>query len=241
MKRPLLLLSTVFILFLLASPALTQEKIDLTGKWKGPTVAQGPDIEIMLTLILNHKDNAITGKLTDDQGYINCDITGVKLAKDVLTFKAIANTPDGNLGMGFQMTVKGDEMKGKWEAEDGVTGSWTTNRVKVEKVDLTGTWVGPAETPDGSDQITCVLEHKDGKITGTLTDEMGYLSSAPITSAKLTGDNVYLETTVSTPDGSMKLVLRGSLKGNTITGNWELPDTGETGPWKIVKKETKKE
>ena len=111
---------------------------------------------------------------------------------------------------------------------------------KAGKINLTGTWVGPAETPDGEDIITCVLEHKNGKITGTINDELGFLNDSPVDSAKLTINNLYLVTIVSTPDGDFELILRGTITGNTIDGEWEIPDTGETGAWKAERKKQEK-
>lgn len=111
---------------------------------------------------------------------------------------------------------------------------------KVVKIDLTGTWAGPAYTPDGEDIITCVIKHEGKKITGTVTDELGYINDAPINSASLSEDKLYMETTVSTPDGDFTLVMKGTIKGDTLEGEWEIPDTGDYGEWKAEKKVEKK-
>jgi len=81
-----------------------------------------------------------------------------------------------------------------------------------------------------------VIEHKDGQITGTVTDELGFLDAAPIKNAKLEYNKLTMETTVVTPDGELLLKLQATVAGDKIEGTWEIPDTGETGEWKIEKK-----
>jgi len=111
-----------------ASTMFAQGGINLTGTWEGPTLAEGPDIDLTFTLVLEHKGTAITGKLNDDMGYIDCEITDAKLEKNVLTFNAIANTPDGDIDMAFTMTVSAKKMEGAWEAGDMVQGDWTAEK-----------------------------------------------------------------------------------------------------------------
>lgn len=108
--------------------SFAQAKIDLNGTWEGPTLAEGPEIELTFTLVLEHKGTAITGRLNDDMGYVDCEITEAKLANNVLTFNAVANTPDGDLDMTFKMTVTGNKMEGSWEASDMVSGDWTAEK-----------------------------------------------------------------------------------------------------------------
>ena len=47
---------------------------------------------------------------------------------------------------------------------------------KIKVKDMAGKWVGPAYTPDGEDMITCTIEVKKGKITGSIVDELGFLN-----------------------------------------------------------------
>jgi len=123
----------VIILITISIPIGAQEKINLTGTWKGETLAEGPDIDIILTLVIEHKNDGISGQLEDDMGFIDSEITDAKLDTNILTFKSIAQTPDGDVGMTFKLTVTGDEMKGDWEAEDGVFGLWTAKKQEPKK------------------------------------------------------------------------------------------------------------
>lgn len=122
------LILLVFSLLFSAGAAFSQSKLDLTGTWEGSTYAEGPGFELTFTLVLEHKNDTISGKLNDDQGYIDCELTEVKLTDDVLTFEAVAGTPDGNLPMTFTMTCSNDELKGKWEAGMEAYGDWTAVR-----------------------------------------------------------------------------------------------------------------
>jgi len=131
MRNYLILL--VVILIAISIPVFAQEKMNLTGTWMGETLAEGPDIDIILTLVIEHKNDGISGQLKDDMGFIDSEITDAKLDKNILTFKSLAQTPDGDVGMTFKLTVTGNEMKGDWEAEDGVFGSWTAKRQEPKK------------------------------------------------------------------------------------------------------------
>lgn len=129
MKRILAILSTLSLLFILPLVS-SQEKVNLSGTWEGPTYVEEAGIELALTLVLEHKNDTITGKLNDDMGYIDSEITDAKLEDNVFTFKAVAQTPDGEVPMSFKMTVTGDKMEGEWDAEGVATGSWAPERKK---------------------------------------------------------------------------------------------------------------
>jgi len=230
----------IFCFLILAFNFTFAQKVDLNGTWKGSTFANGADVDLTLTLVLEQKINSISGKLKDDLGFINSPITEAKLAENTLTFKSIAQTPDGDVGMTFKLTIKESILDGDWKAEDGVYGSWKAKKVVVKPVNLTGTWVGPADTPDGSDEVTCKLKLEGTKVTGTLNDVFGYFTDTPIQEGKLVNNKISFKTVVATPEANMNVIMKGTIKGNKITGYWEIVETGETGNWKATKKETKK-
>jgi hypothetical protein len=131
MRKFLSTLLALSVLFLFISLlAFSQEKVDLNGTWEGPMHVEEAGIDLLLTLALEHKDDTITGKLNDDMGYINCDITEAKLENDVFTFEAVAVTPDGEIPMSFKMTVTGDKMEGEWDAGGMAFGTWAPERKK---------------------------------------------------------------------------------------------------------------
>lgn len=113
------------IILLGSLPVLLQAEMNLTGTWEGSTYVEGPGIDLFLTLVLEHKDNTITGKINDDMGYIDSEISEVTLEGNKLTFKAVAMTPDGDIPMTFKMEVGENEMTGEWNAGDMAYGTWT--------------------------------------------------------------------------------------------------------------------
>ena len=149
-------------------------------------------------------------------------------------------TPDGDVGMTFKLTVKKDALDGSWEAVDGTVGDWTAKKVVAKPIDLTGTWIGPADTPNGSDEVTCKLKLEGTKVTGTLNDVFGYFDDTPIQEGKLVNNKISFKSVVATPEGKLNIIMKGTIKGNKITGYWEDVDTGQTGNWKAIKKEAKK-
>jgi len=89
----------------------------------------------MLTLVLEHKDSAITGSLTDDAGYIDSEISEAKLENGALTFSAFAQAPEGEVSLAFELTLEGDKMEGEWESDNGVYfGSWSPVRKSAESL-----------------------------------------------------------------------------------------------------------
>ena len=229
------LIYSIILVILCCGQLFSQEKIDLTGTWKGSTYVEGADIELMMTLVLEHKGGVITGKLNDDMGYIGCPITEAKLVNNVLTFKAVAMPPEGETPMSITMTVTGDKMEGKWEA-DIYTGSWTATKQKEVKIDFTGTWIGPINTPDGEDNATWTIKYENGVFSGSVTDEFGYMNNAPIKNFVLENDKITFDIVVSVPEGDMMVKVKGTFKDNSIEGTWEIVEMGESGTWSAKKK-----
>ena len=129
--RKFLSISLALSLLFISTLAFSQEKVDLNGTWEGPIYVEEAGIELGLTLFLEHKDDTITGKLNDTEGYIDCEITEAKLENNLFSFSAVAMTPDGGeIPMSFQMTVTGDKMEGEWDAGGMAYGTWAPERKK---------------------------------------------------------------------------------------------------------------
>jgi len=128
MRRSFSILLVLSLLFTIGI-AFSQAKLDLTGTWEGSTYVEGPGFEMFFTMVLEHKDGVITGKLNDDMGYIDSDITEVKLDGDVLTFEVVADSPEGEISMSFTMECSNSELKGEWDAGGGAAyGEWTAGK-----------------------------------------------------------------------------------------------------------------
>lgn len=127
MKKTITLLALT--IFVVSGLAFAAQSADLTGTWEGPLPVADAGIELFMTLEVQHSGDEITGKINDDQGYIDCEITDALLDGKTFTFMAIANTPDGDYDLTFTMTVEGDTMTGSWET-DGMSGEWEAERQK---------------------------------------------------------------------------------------------------------------
>ena len=101
---------------------------DLSGTWEGPTYAESAGAELVMTLVLKHEGDNVSGTIKDDMGYLDCMIKDASLEDDVLKFKATAVTPVGDLIVEFVMKVAGPAMEGEWQAEDGSSGTWSPEK-----------------------------------------------------------------------------------------------------------------
>lgn len=77
--------------------------------------------------------------------------------------------------------------------------------------DAAGTWKGTLETPNGAITNTFVLKVEDGKLTGTIANDM--MGSSPISDGKIDGDKI----SFTQPSDFGALVYSGTIKGDTMT------------------------
>jgi len=246
--RGILKIVLVVSLLLVSGQLVSQGKIDLNGTYKGSSYVEGADIELLLTLVLEHKAGAINGKVADDMGYIDCAITEGKLENNVLTFKGVAQAPEGELPMIFKLTVKDGQLEGSWTAGE-YTGEWVAKKetaVKKEeivkkdaagKVSLAGTWVGTAnlEGTGGPNELTLVLTEKEGKYEGNITGEYGVLDAAPMKNAKLENGIFTFDLDLSTDGGDFTLSFKMTVKGDSMSGSMNVEEMGMEGTWEAKK------
>lgn len=117
----------VLSLLVVSGLSISSQKLDLAGTWEGPTLVDSAGIELILTLVLEQDGDEITGKINDNQGFIDCEITNPNLDGNTFTFNAIANTPDGDYELIFEVKIEGNTMTGAWET-DGAYGEWTAEK-----------------------------------------------------------------------------------------------------------------
>jgi hypothetical protein len=104
--------------------------------------------------------------------------------------------------------------------------------------DMVGTWVGMA-TLEGMaepNQLTLVIELKEGKLQGHMSDEYGTMSASPFTEAKLAEKAFNFSVTGSGPGGQeITLVFEMTVDGDSMTGTFEVPGMGMNGTWESSK------
>jgi hypothetical protein len=101
--------------------------------------------------------------------------------------------------------------------------------------ELSGTWKWTSVTATGPVEMTAVLLHKDGALTGTVTGRQG---PADIRDASVNGGQVAFSVTRGTAGNKVVIKYSGKLAGDTITGTIERPGPkGEPTklPWKATR------
>jgi hypothetical protein len=99
--------------------------------------------------------------------------------------------------------------------------------------DVTGTWKGTAEGPNGSMERTFVFKVEGNKLTGETTSSM--MGKSTIMDGKVDGDNLSFTITVKFQDNEMKLNYKGKVSGNAIKFNVETPNGGPGLVWNCKK------
>jgi hypothetical protein len=84
----------------------------------------------------------------------------------------------------------------------------------VSAADISGTWKGRAETPNGTIERTFVFKVDGNKVTGETTSQM--MGKSTITNGKIEGDTVTFSITVKFQDNEMELQYKGKISGDTI-------------------------
>ncbi|HTP30791.1 MAG TPA: hypothetical protein VMJ75_01380 [Candidatus Acidoferrales bacterium] len=86
--------------------------------------------------------------------------------------------------------------------------------------DVAGSWKASLETPNGTIENTFVFKVDAGKLTGTVTGQMG---EAPISDGKVDGDNVSFTVKRDTPNGEFVLNYKGAVSGDEIKMTVSIP------------------
>ena len=103
--------------------------------------------------------------------------------------------------------------------------------------DLVGTWIGPGtiEGQTEANELTLVLELKEGKLSGHMTGEYGTLSEAELTDVNL-ADGIFSFSVIAESDmGSMTITFKMKVEGDSMKGGLEVPDMGMGGTWEATK------
>jgi hypothetical protein len=105
--------------------------------------------------------------------------------------------------------------------------------------DLVGTWSGLAtlEGLDAPNELTLVLELKEGKLAGTLSDQYGTINDFPISDIVLDKGTLSFASPVVGPGGEqMSIKFKMTLTGDSMKGEIEVPEMGMKGAWESAKR-----
>ncbi|MFC2156437.1 hypothetical protein ACFLT9_01240 [Acidobacteriota bacterium] len=103
--------------------------------------------------------------------------------------------------------------------------------------DLVGTWVGTAtlEGEAETNDLTLVLELKDGVLAGHMSDQFGSMVETPIEEVKLEKDVFTFSMSIDAGGMTMSITFEMKVEGSTMKGTLEVPDMGASGTWEATK------
>lgn len=107
-----------------------------------------------------------------------------------------------------------------------------------KSVDLVGTWVGPATLEGMGDpnELTLVLELKEGKLMGHMSDQFETMIESPISEVELEEGVFKFATFAMGPGGeNLTLIFKMKVDGDSMGGMLEVPDMGVNGEWEATK------
>jgi hypothetical protein len=105
--------------------------------------------------------------------------------------------------------------------------------------ELVGTWSGQAtlEGLDTANELNLVLELKEGKLAGTMTDQFGTINQFPISDVVLDKGIFSFSVPVANRSGEMmSLKFKMTLSKDAMKGEIEVPEMGMKGAWEATKK-----
>ncbi len=92
--------------------------------------------------------------------------------------------------------------------------------------DPSGTWAGETIVPNSPDKdvVTMVLKKAGDSYTGTISDSLGMLKSAPLEKAKFENDTITFEFVVTVDSDQIRVSVTLKMSGQTLSGTWESDD-----------------
>jgi len=102
--------------------------------------------------------------------------------------------------------------------------------------DMVGTWSGRATLAEPND-LALVLELKEGKLAGHMTDQYGTLNQAPIREITLEQGTFSFSVSLAGRGGQeMTLKFKMKVSGDAMKGELGVPEMGAKGTWEAAKK-----
>jgi len=91
--------------------------------------------------------------------------------------------------------------------------------------DVNGAWKANIDTPNGNIETTFTFKVADGKLTGTVNSTMG--GEAPISEAKLDGDNISFAVVRKFNDNEFRLNYKGTVGDKEMKLTLTIPSMGD--------------
>ena len=100
-----------------------------------------------------------------------------------------------------------------------------------QNVNLSGTWVGETEVPEGlePDKITLVLVKTNGEYTGKVTDSMGMAQEAELENIEFEENELTANFLIFDGYEYARIYFTLTVEGDTMKGFWES-ESGDSAP-----------
>jgi len=176
------------------------DKTDVAGTWNLNVDLQGDSGTIVLTF--QQKGKKLTGTYQGSLGEV--DVTGT------ITGDQIEFTFEAEIVVVYKGTVDGDKMKGTCDYGGYVSGTFAGKReAKMDKTDVTGTWILYAEGGGNSGTPTFTFQQKGEKLTGTYQGSLGEVD----VTGTIAGDQIEF-----TFEAEIVVVYKGTVDGDKMKG-----------------------
>lgn len=92
-----------------------------------------------------------------------------------------------------------------------------------QKVNLSGTWIGETEVPEGlePDKVTLVLKKMNGEYTGNVTDSMGMAVKAELEDIEFEDNELTANFMIFDGYENARIYFTLTVEGDTMRGFWE--------------------
>ncbi len=109
--------------------------------------------------------------------------------------------------------------------------------IAQKPADLVGTWVGMGTLEGmGDNELTLVLELKEGTLTGHMTDQFESMSEAPISEIKLEEGVFSFSVDATSPDGQeFPCAFKMKVDGDSMDRELDIPAMGMSGTWEATR------
>jgi hypothetical protein len=242
-------LALILVALLLAAPAFAQT--NLTGDWD--VTITSPQGANSVKATLKQDGDKVSGILKSAMGEL--PFTGGTVTGDELKFAFTVPVQGQMLEITLTGKVDGATITGKAEFGGFGEGDWIAKRAAAETAaapaaapaapapaattaaakigGAAGQWDLVFKTPNGDFPAGASFTEDNGKITGTISSQLG---DTPVTGT-IEGKSLKLSFTAVTPQGSMPITLTGDVDGDTIVkGQAEITGMG-TMEWTGKKKQ----
>ncbi|MBE0711065.1 MAG: hypothetical protein IH583_01690 [Candidatus Aminicenantes bacterium] len=90
---------------------------------------------------------------------------------------------------------------------------------------------------DAPNELTLVLELKDGKLAGTMSDQFQTIDQFAINDVSFEKGVLSFSSPVAGPGGQQATIkFKMTVSGDAMKGEMEIPEMGMTGSWEATKK-----